>query len=114
MGFFRLKNLKMYKPLFYSIIYFLIISSSYGQDKNVELQLDELLSKEFKPWQSGCAILVAKRGQIIYKKAFGNADLELNVSLMPDMVFKLASITKQFTAVAILQLVEEGKISLKQ
>ena len=50
---------------------------------------------------------------MIYEKAFGSADIELNVPLQPGMIFKLGSITKQFTAVAILQLAEQGKISLQ-
>ncbi|WP_431245154.1 serine hydrolase domain-containing protein [Flavobacterium sp. P21] len=75
--------------------------------------LDELLSSKFGPLEPGCEILVAKKGKIVYKNAFGNANLELNVPMKPEMVFKLGSITKQFTAVAILQLVEQGKISLQ-
>src|SRR5580700_2751462 len=103
----------MYKSLIYFIHCLLIVTSSYAQDSQFEKKLDELLKRQFNQSQPGCEVLVAKHGQIIYKKAFGNADLELNVALKPDMVFNLASITKQFTAVAILQLVEQGKISLQ-
>lgn len=103
----------MYKSLIYFILSLLNVISSFGQDIQVEKKLDEILKNHFNPSQPGCEVLVAKHGQIIYKKAFGSADLELNVTLNPDMVFNLASITKQFTAVAILQLVEQGKISLQ-
>ena len=41
------------------------------------------------------------------------ANLELNVPMQPDMVFRIGSITKQFTAIAILQLMEQGKLSLQ-
>jgi CubicO group peptidase (beta-lactamase class C family) len=75
--------------------------------------LDELLAEKFQPATPGVAILVARQGQVIYKKTFGSADLELNVPLQPDMVFSLGSITKQFTAIAILQLMEQGKLSLQ-
>ena len=102
----------MYKSLIYFVLFILVVTFSFGQDIQIEKKLDELLTSHFNPSQPGCEVLVAKHGQIIYKKAFGNADLELNVALSPDMVFNLASITKQFTAVAILQLVEQGKISL--
>ena len=88
--------------------FLLLLSSTFGQtkqDKQLEKKLDNLLSTQFKPSDPGCEILVAKKGEIVYKKAFGNADIELNVPIKPDMVFKLGSITKQFTAVAILQLV---------
>ena len=106
----------MYKLLSGLIIFLSVLTCSYGQtmqDKQLGKKLDELLSGQFKPTDPGCEILVAKKGQIVYKKTFGSADIELNVPLQPDMVFKLASITKQFTAVAILQLVERGKISLQ-
>ena len=82
------------------------------QDRQMEKALDELLTKQFTPSQPGCEVLVARHGLVIYKKAFGSANLELNVPLSTGMAFNLASITKQFTAVAILQLLEQGKISL--
>jgi D-alanyl-D-alanine carboxypeptidase len=55
---------------------------------------------------------VARAGEPLYVRAFGLADLEHNVPVIRDTVFKLASITKQFTAAAMLLLVEEGKVSL--
>ncbi len=75
--------------------------------------MDSLVSSQIKSTEPGCAILVASNNRIIYKKAFGSANLELSVPLDPDMVFRIGSVTKQFTAVAILQLAEQGKISLK-
>ena len=81
--------------------------------KQLTAEFDKMLSEKFKPGETGCAALVAKNGQIIYKKAFGMANLELNVAMQPDMVFRIGSITKQFTAVAILQLMEQGKLSLQ-
>ena len=103
----------MFKLFLYLLASLLTVISCYGQDIQLEKQLDALLAKHFKPTEPGCEVLVAKKGQIIYKKAFGSADLELNVPVSADMVFNLASITKQFTAVAILQLVEQGKIRLQ-
>ena len=81
--------------------------------KQLAAEFDKMLSEKFKPGETGCAALVAKNGQIIYQKAFGMANLELNVPMQPDMVFRIGSITKQFTAVAILQLMEQGKLSLQ-
>lgn len=80
--------------------------------KLLTAEFDQLLSEQFKPGETGCAALVARKGQIIYKKAFGMADLELDVPMKPDMVFRIGSVTKQFTAVAILQLMEQGKLNL--
>ena len=81
--------------------------------KQLTAEYDKILSEQFKPGESGCAVLVAKNGQIIYQKAFGMANLELNVPMRPEMVFRIGSITKQFTAIAVLQLMEQGKLSLQ-
>ncbi len=75
--------------------------------------IDSLVAPQFQGNQPGISILIAKKGQVVYKKAFGSANIELNTPMQPDMVFRIGSITKQFTAVAILQLVEQGKISLQ-
>lgn len=80
--------------------------------KQITAEFDRMLSEQFKAGEPGCAALVAVKGQIIYKKAFGMADIELEVPMQPDMVFRIGSITKQFTAVAILQLMEQGKLKL--
>ena len=76
-------------------------------------EFDKLLTEQFKADGPGCTALVAHKGQVIYQKAFGMANLELNVPMQPDNVFRIGSITKQFTAIAILQLMEQGKLSLQ-
>lgn len=82
-------------------------------DKKLTEKFDRILSEKFTGDGPGCAALVARKGEIIYHKAFGMADLELHVPMRPEMIFRLGSITKQFTAVAILQLEEAGKLSVK-
>jgi CubicO group peptidase (beta-lactamase class C family) len=74
--------------------------------------VDSLVAPQFTGNQPGISILIAKKGQVVYQKAFGSADIELNVPMQPDNIFKIGSITKQFTAVAILQLAEQGKLRL--
>jgi CubicO group peptidase (beta-lactamase class C family) len=70
----------------------------------------------FQPWNSlnspGCAVAVMKDGQIAYERGYGMADLEHEAKITPATVFNVGSIAKQFTATAILMLVQEGKISL--
>jgi len=83
------------------------------QDAQLTRSIDSLVAPQFSDNQPGVSILVAKHGEIVYAKAFGSANLELNVPLRPEMVFDLGSITKQFTAVAILQLGEHGKLALR-
>lgn len=59
-------------------------------------------------------IVIAKNEQVIYQKNIGFADIEKQIPFSQTMFFPIASITKQFTAVGILLLAEEGKISLEQ
>jgi CubicO group peptidase (beta-lactamase class C family) len=75
-------------------------------------RFDQLLQSEFPADGPGCAALVAQKGRIIYQKAVGKANLELDVPLRTDMVFRIGSVTKQFTAAAILKLAEQGKLAL--
>ena len=58
------------------------------------------------------AVLVAENGKVIFKKGFGLADFEWKIPNSTDTKFRLGSITKQFTATVVLQLVEEGKLKL--
>lgn len=74
--------------------------------------MDELMSKAYPSNEPGAAVLIIKDGRMVLRKGYGMADLELGVAVEPDMVFRLGSITKQFTAVCILMLVEQGKLSL--
>ena len=73
---------------------------------------DTLIHELVKPDGPGAAWLVAKDGAVIARGARGMADLEKQEQLTPEHVFRIGSITKQFTAVAILQLVEAGKLKL--
>ena len=58
------------------------------------------------------AVLVAERGEVIYKKAIGYANREWLIPNTLDTRFRVASLSKQFTKILVLQLVEEGKLSL--
>jgi CubicO group peptidase (beta-lactamase class C family) len=84
--------------------------SSLAQDK--ARQIDEFLSLYSKYQQFNGSALVAENGKVIFKKGYGMANMEWNIPNEPDTKFRLGSITKQFTATLILQLVEQGKIKL--
>jgi D-alanyl-D-alanine carboxypeptidase len=79
---------------------------------DVVRQMDALLSGAYKPDAPGAAVAVMKDGVPLLRKGYGLANLELGVPIRPEMVFRLGSITKQFTAVGILMLVKEGKLAL--
>jgi len=60
----------------------------------------------------GASVAVVKKGKIIYTHSFGLKDLERNVPLTDQDIFRIASISKSFSATSIMQLVEAGKLSL--
>ena len=75
--------------------------------------IDAMLVEACKPDAPGAAVIVARDGNVVFRKGYGMANLELGVPIAPEMVFRLGSITKQFTAVAILMLAEQGKLALE-
>lgn len=78
----------------------------------LEGTIDALLRQAYAPEGTGAAVIAVRDGQTVFRAAYGRANLELAVPMQPDMVFRLASLTKQFTAVAILLLVEQGRLAL--
>jgi CubicO group peptidase (beta-lactamase class C family) len=100
--------------LFFLASLSLNLIAAQGQTRRqLTADIDKIISSEFKPEEPGGVVLIAQKERIIYKKAFGMANVELNVPMREEMVFNIASITKQFTAVAVLQLMEQGKLSLQ-
>lgn len=101
-------------------IYILILVSifSFGTTdtvsaQNLEVRIDSLLLKDFNDKNGpGGVFIVARHGKAIYQKALGKANVELGVDMTPENVFQLGSMTKQFTAVAILILEEQGKLNV--
>lgn len=91
----------------------LIYPFAISAQKNHFSLLDKYMQAQVDVNGFGGTVLVAKNGNIIYKKAFGMADMEWNVPNTIHSRFKIASLTKQFTAVCILQLQEMGKLTLQ-
>jgi CubicO group peptidase (beta-lactamase class C family) len=75
-------------------------------------QIDDLLTRYSNFGLFNGAALVADHGQVIFKKGYGLANMEWNIPNTPDTKFRLGSITKQFTATLIMQLVEQNQIDL--
>lgn len=92
------------------IIFMFLISSAWPSDFDVEV--DKLFSAWDKTDSPGCAVAVIKDGQIVYKNGYGMANLELGVPITPMSVFYIGSVSKQFVAMCIALLAEEGKLSL--
>ena len=90
-------------------------SEALEEDELAELSadLDALFAFAYAQDGPGAAALVVRDGEVLLRGGYGMADLELGVAIEPDMVFRIGSVTKQFTAVALLMLVEEGKLALE-
>ncbi|KAF2516382.1 serine hydrolase [Flavobacterium zhairuonense] len=101
---------KSIKPIILSAALLLFTFTTFAQDK--AKQIEQLLNKYTEYGQFNGSALVAENGKVIFKKGFGSANFEWNVPNQPNTKFRLGSITKQFTALLIVKLAEEGKIKL--
>ncbi|RYZ24873.1 MAG: class A beta-lactamase-related serine hydrolase, partial [Chitinophagaceae bacterium] len=75
-------------------------------------KMDSLLTAYAKENKFNGAVLVAQKGKIIYEKGFGYKDAEQKLPVDVQTVFQVGSITKQFTSAVIMQLQQEGKLSV--
>ncbi|WP_130735313.1 serine hydrolase [Flavobacterium sp. J27] len=94
--------------LFFLMAFLAIQNIFYAQVTTSEI--DSIIKHTFKEEEPGGVFLVAKDGKINYRKAFGIANLELDVMMQPEFIFEIGSMTKQFTAVGIALLEEQGKL----
>ena len=74
-------------------------------------EIDKLMSTLFERGQFYGAVLVAEQGEIIYRKAFGKANFQTGADFTPETPSNIGSVTKQFTAMAIMILAERKKLS---
>jgi CubicO group peptidase (beta-lactamase class C family) len=81
-------------------------------DPSLESKVDALFSKWNTLDSPGAAVAVIKDGIVIYRKGFGCAQLEYGIPITPSTVFHVASVSKQFTAMAITMLEAAGKLSV--
>jgi CubicO group peptidase (beta-lactamase class C family) len=89
---------------------FLLQPAVLAQDHAAKIQ--EVLTLANKYRQFNGSVLVAENGKIIYKGGFGMANMEWGIPNAADTKFRLGSITKQFTSMLVMQLVEQGKLKL--
>lgn len=78
---------------------------------NLSMEIDDILSKRFGKYTPGAAVAVIREGRVIHKKGYGRANLRTKENIDTNTKFMLASVTKQFTAMAVMMLAEEGKLS---
>lgn len=103
-------NINIIKKIALSVL-FIATPLLQAQAAN-EKDYDEVLARYVETTGPGVAVIMTQNGKTLYKKARGLANIELQVPLTTNSVFRLGSITKQFTGAAIMMLVEQGKLSL--
>jgi CubicO group peptidase (beta-lactamase class C family) len=103
----------MKKYIIISILCLLVIQISFGQSSQTNLELktkiDTYIDKSVTNGYSA-SVLVAKNGEIILSNGYGWSDRSNKIPNSSSTVFNIGSVTKQFTAAAILKLVEQGKL----
>ncbi|MBE8727156.1 serine hydrolase [Flavobacterium hungaricum] len=95
-----------------ALSFLVLLSTSIATAQDKARQIEDLLNKYKEYGQFNGAALVAENGKVIFKKGFGEANMEWNIPNQADTKFRLGSISKQFTALLIVKLAEEGKIKL--
>jgi CubicO group peptidase (beta-lactamase class C family) len=81
-------------------------------DEESANKADAFLAQWEKNDMPGCSVGVVKDGKLVYKRAFGMANLDYDVPNKPSTRFNLASVSKPFTAMSIALLAQQGKLSL--
>lgn len=86
-------------------------STPVGSDPGTVRQVDELM-RPYEGAVPGASVLVLRDGEPVLRAAYGMADLELGVEATPATNYRLASVSKQFTAAAVLLLAEDGALGI--
>lgn len=86
-----------------------VIMPGLAQPTQAEADLADII-KRFEV--TGLSVVVVKKGKVIYNNSFGHKDIDENIPLSENDIFRIASISKSFSATSIMQLVEAGKLSL--
>lgn len=99
---------------FHYFLLFAFYSFSQQNQKLFEKELDSILHKYHKNLQLNGTVLVAKEGKVLYQKSFGMADISMKISNSSDTKFSIGSLTKSFTAIAVMQLFEKELLNLHE
>ena len=86
--------------------------TSATAEQDLASRIDASIAPYFQADVPGATVIVVKDGKPVLRRAYGMADTAKGVKMRPEMALRLGSITKQFTATAILMLAEDGKLSL--
>ena len=79
---------------------------------SIARRVDSVFAAFGKPTSPGCALGIYNAGEIAYTRGYGSANLEHGIAITPRTVFDLGSTSKQFTAMSVTLLEQDGKLSL--
>jgi len=95
------------------LLLLLTLASSIGIAQELTPSISEYVKAEMERQHiPGLSLLVAKGGKVVLAQGFGFANVELQVPVKPETIFQSGSVGKQFTATAVMMLVDEGKVGL--
>ncbi len=108
------------RVLLYALFFLVLVASAaLIQEKKkekprstVEAKIDKVFADFAKPESPGAAVAVLKEGMVVFRKGYGSAQLEYKIPITPSTIFHVASVSKQFTAMAITLLEAQGKLSV--
>lgn len=106
----------MKKVLLIVVMLLAVVATMFSQDmtrEEMSRHIDEVFSTVYHPDEPGAAVLIMQGGDTLYSRCFGLADMVTREPVSFESNFCIASVSKQFSAVALLQLAEQGKVSLK-
>lgn len=108
MGFRLFKNIVMLKKL---PVVLALLGTIAVKAQNKTLQLDSIFAQLHSEQKFYGNVLIAEKGNVIYQKSFGKSNMASNAELNAESIFELASVSKQFTAMGIMLLKKQGKLS---
>ena len=100
------------KKILLSLLLFSAHFMGNAQTWQDTLTLIEKMAERYPPAGPGCQLGISRNGQVVFSRAWGMADLEHNIPLSNSSVIEAGSVSKQFTAAAILLLEQQGKLSV--
>src|SRR5438034_3236146 len=90
----------------------LFVALEFARAQELNPRVDALFTRWAKDDSPGCALAVVQDGKVVYMRGYGIADLEEGTRIEPSTIFHVASMSKQVTAMSVLLLEKDGKLSL--
>jgi CubicO group peptidase (beta-lactamase class C family) len=94
------------------VLFSAVLSVCTAASPDVDHRVDELFRSVAGGKSPGAAVAAIKEGKVVLMKGYGMANVEAGVPISPTTIFRLGSVTKSFTAIAVLQLADSGKLKL--